>query len=544
MEPSNNKNTAPPADNPFAASGLFMKSADTWSPFKMSAEGFAGGGKTFTLCCAAVGIWMAEGRTGNVILQDTEKSVKFIIPFFRQFGLIEGKNFFVTHSRDLLVWNKLLNLCEQNRGTIFMTDTVTHVYEQMMVQFERDNGRKVKYPQDALVIKPMWKEKFSTPFTNAVNTHLLFTGRAAFEYSMMTDEDTGKKSFEATGVKMRGDNELLYEPDVVLLMERAQHMEDSRVMIARKATVLKDRSRQIDGKEFLLFTEDEQGKKYTDEQLQKNAWSIFEPVYKILATGNKTVEPPTESDKALGTLFTKGGGEAFYQQRLRAERTVEEIVGVYNQWGLGGSGGAEKSVRAILNNLIFNVRSTAGLVEIHPDRLTAGVDTIDYLSRFAAKHMEFIDKAFNASQFDKITDFFTEAKVKYEEELERAKQSQSPTVQLPPSDDDIPEFASKPSPQQPTEAPKPQGAVAPNLGISPEDKKAIEAATTRDTEDTLMDAKKQGDLDAKFAEFGAVISGLSEENRKRVHRAYNTKRTQLRRAGSSKAEEPSQGEMV
>ena len=62
----------PNAPNPFAASGLFVSTADIWTPYKMSFEGFAGAGKTLTMCLVALGIWQAQGKQDNVILVDTE----------------------------------------------------------------------------------------------------------------------------------------------------------------------------------------------------------------------------------------------------------------------------------------------------------------------------------------------------------------------------------------------------------------------------------------------------------------------------------------
>ncbi len=522
-------NQQPPPNNPFMESGFFVSTAQIWTPYKMSFEGFGGAGKTLTMCCVALGIWEAEGKKGNVVLVDTERSAKFIAPFFHQFGLIEGKNFFVTHTRSLQRWGEILKMAESVRGTIFLTDTITHIYEEMLIQFERDQGRRVKYPQDAMIIKPMWKEKFSNPFCQAVNTHLMFTGRAAFEYTMQLDEDTQKKTFEATGVKFRGDNELAYETDVVVLMERLQKMTPDGVETARSATILKDRSRLIDGKQF-VFRPFEPGK---DKQGQMKVWEVFEPVYRLLASGNKNAVLETQADRAMGPLFQKGGGEAFYQQRLRAERTVEEIVGVYSQWGLGGTSGVEKSVRAILNLLVFNSRSTAGLVELHPDVLAAGVETIDHLSRYVAKHMEFVEKSFKASQADKISEFLAEEKKKYQ--AEREKQIEQ--------DDDIPEFASTAGPRStPGDqaspaggvAPKPEGPApdpAPKPTLSDEEKAAIDVAVTRDIESAIMDAKTAMDTDTVFADYGTIIAALSEENRKRIHRAYNAKKKQLKRGG-------------
>lgn len=495
--------------NPFAESGLFVSTGDIWSPFKASLEGFAGGGKTTTMVCIAIGIWIAEGKTGMVALVDTERSAKFIVPLVRQFGLIEGKNFFVTHTRDLRRWGEVLKLCEQNRGSIFMTDTVTHVYEEMLLQFEKDNNRKVKYPQDAMIIKPMWKERFSNPFTAATNTHLLFTGRAAWEYTMMTDEDTGKKSFNATGVKMRGDNELAYEPDVVVLMEHAQKIENGEVMVARQATILKDRSRIIDGGAFIFppfeipQTDDPKERERlqleADRKCQAATWKVFEPVYRMLSSGNRSVEPQTESDKAMGPLFLKGGGEAYYQAKLRAERITEEIGGVYNQWGLGGTGSVEKSVRAILNKLVYNSRSTVGLAELDPDVLHTGFETIEYLARYAAKNMDLIEKSHKAGQYEHIQEFLAEAKSKYLEEKAKAEHER----QEEQDDDDIPAFDSK----------KPA-----DNSISPDVDEALQH---------VRDCKSTADLDEIATQFEKDTS-ISRETRAFLDAAVEQRRGELK----------------
>ncbi len=500
--------------NPFAQSGLFVNTADIWTPYKMSFEGFAGGGKTLTMCCIALGIWEAEGKTGNVVLQDTERSAKFIKPFFHQFGLIEGKNFFVTHSRSLQRWGEILAIAEKQRGTIFLTDTVTHIYEEMMIQFERDNNRKVKYPQDAMIIKPMWKEKFSTPFTAAINTHLLFTGRAAWEYTMSVDEDTGKKEFNATGVKMRGDNELAYEPDVVVLMERLQKITDDGVQTARCATILKDRSRLIDGQQF-VFKPWEKGK---DKEGQIKVWEVFEPVYRLLASGNKDAAVTTDADRSLGPLFQKGAGEAWYQQRVRAERIVEEIGGIYNQWGMGGSGTLEKSLRATLNLMVFGQRTTVSLIELHPDQLRDGADLIDHLVRYAAKNIEPIEKMFKAGQYESMNAFLAEEKDRFIEERNKAT----------PSDDDIPEFKSGSNGNG-------AGKELPlGDGKTPADTAAV---IVENIVQSLKEAESAGRADEIVADLAPVIDKMDPEQRYQVFKARDArklalKKTERRQAGA------------
>lgn len=492
------------SQNPFASSGLFVSTANVWTPFKMSFEGFAGAGKTLTMCCIALGIWEAEGKTGNIVLVDTERSAKFIVPFFHQFGLIEGKNFFVTHTRDLQRWGQILAMAESVRGTIMLTDTVSHVYEEMMIQFERDNGRKVKYPQDAMIIKPMWKEKFSTPFLKANNCHLLFTGRAAWEYTMQEDEDTGKKSFNATGVKMRGDNELAYEPDVVVLMERLQKITTDGVETARCATILKDRSRLIDGQQF-IFKAFEPGK---DKEGQARVWQQFEPVFKLLASGNQTAQPQTEADKAMGPLFQKGNGEAWYQQKLRAERTVEEIKGVFEQWGLGGTGAVEKAIRANLYMLIFNNRTTAALAEMKPDELQAGFEVIEFLARYVARNMEFVEKMFKSGEHEKLHAYLADAQKEYLEHMAQAPTLESQSDQIPDLD-------------VPTE-PKPTA------------KQSAQELAFETIHSGIMNALTQAQADELFnVTYAGQIAAMELPERKRLNQARLARKRQIKNGGQA-----------
>jgi hypothetical protein len=421
------------ASNPFASSGLFVSTADVWTPYKMSFEGFAGAGKTLTMCLVALGIWRAEGKKGHIVLVDTEKSAKFIVPFFRQHGLIEGQNLFVTHTRSLQRWGEILALCEKTRGTIMMTDTVTHVYEEMLVQFERDQKRKVKYPGDAMLIKPMWKEKFSNPFTQAGNCHLLFTGRAAWEYTMSIDEETGKKSFDATGVKMRGDNELAYEPDVVVLMERAQQVIDGQVEVARRATILKDRSRLIDGGVY-YFTPT-----HTWKQGENRVWEVFAPVYQLLASGNQAA-PKNDADKNLGPLF-QGNSQDYWERRRQVDILLEEIDGVYQQW-IPGSGAAEKQLKSFIFQLQFNTSSKSALAERPPAELRRGLEAIEHLAKYVAKHIDHLEKMHKAGEYENIQQFLSEEKSRYE------TGGTAPMAPPPADDDQIPEFGS-PSEKQP-----------------------------------------------------------------------------------------------
>src|SRR5437867_3527131 len=100
-----NGGNSAPSTNPFAASGLFMKSADVWRPAKICFEGWSKSGKSTTMAQVALGIWIAEERKKNVVVVDTEDASLFFRRIFEPEGLIEGQNLFFTPTRSLTDWN-------------------------------------------------------------------------------------------------------------------------------------------------------------------------------------------------------------------------------------------------------------------------------------------------------------------------------------------------------------------------------------------------------------------------------------------------------
>jgi hypothetical protein len=95
-------------------------------------------------------------------------------------------------------------------------------------------------------LKTEWG-KFSDAFVNS-NLHVLMCGRAGFEYDYTTDDETGKKNLEKTGIKMKAESEMGYEPSLLVLMEREMDMD--KMIVRHTARVLKDRSTLLDGRDF------------------------------------------------------------------------------------------------------------------------------------------------------------------------------------------------------------------------------------------------------------------------------------------------------
>jgi hypothetical protein len=380
-----------------------------------------------------LGIWIEDQKKKTVVLQDTDHSAKFIVPLFKHYGLIEGKNFFVTPSRSLIDYRNILELANKEHA-IFMIDTVTHIHAEMLREFSEVKKRPVQYPGDAMILKPEWTQQFTTPFVEAQNCHILFTGRAAWEYGFNINEETNKREFGPTAVKMRGDNELAYEPDVVVLMERLQDI-GKGVITFRRASILKDRSRIIDGKTFDFWP---QGENEEHPELVQwdfePVWKVFRPVYKFLVSGNPVDQKIVPLQSSMGPLFASGSSEGYWERRRQVDVLLEEIDGVYSQW-IPGSKGLDKQIRTIIWSTVFNTRSKSALAERTPGELKAGLEAVEYLAKFVASKHDDLEAMYDAGDYAAMTQFMIAEKNRYDHALAHPEQAQKP-----PADDDIPDF--------------------------------------------------------------------------------------------------------
>jgi hypothetical protein len=91
----------------------------------------------------------------------------------------------------------------------------------------------------------MWRG-FSDVYVNS-ELHCILCGRLGFEYEQYQD-DNGKRQIEKSGVKMRAEKDLGYEPNMLVWMERDMDLHTK--VVSRVATVLKDRSQRLDGRQF------------------------------------------------------------------------------------------------------------------------------------------------------------------------------------------------------------------------------------------------------------------------------------------------------
>lgn len=226
---------------------LFKKAEMTSSYLKAAFMGFAGDGKTFTASELALGLvkLMRERKLElggrPVLFLDTEKGSDWCKPRFDAAGV----ELHVLKTQAFDDGCAAVRAAETD-GSVLIIDSVSHLWKELTQSYMKKMKRTRLTMGDWGYLKQRWSEGFTTPFVNA-KAHIILCGRAGFEYDHYEDDD-GRKQIEKSGVKMKAEGEMGYEPDLVVLMER--DMDVATNIVSRVAHVLKDRADVIDEKKF------------------------------------------------------------------------------------------------------------------------------------------------------------------------------------------------------------------------------------------------------------------------------------------------------
>jgi hypothetical protein len=275
---------------------LFKPAEVTSAYLKMGLLGFAGSGKTKTADLISIGL-IQHLRKLNidyagkpVYFIDTETGSDWIKPDFDAMGV----PLMVAKTRAFVDLLDAVKEAEKN-GAILIADSVTHFWKELCDSYVRSKSKgnstyRLQF-QDWGYLKGEWG-KFTDSFVNS-NLHIILCGRAGFEYDYFEDED-GKKQLEKTGVKMKAEGEMGYEPSLLVMMERHQKIEGNRVVETwREASILKDRSTLLDGKTFAF---DGEGK--TLQQMVNHTFGVFKPHIDRLSLGGKQLGVDTTRTSA------------------------------------------------------------------------------------------------------------------------------------------------------------------------------------------------------------------------------------------------------
>jgi hypothetical protein len=329
--------------------GLFMKAESTSAFLKMGIMGFAGSGKTYTATSTAIGLVEhmrtvgVEGAEKPVFFLDTETGSDWVKPQFE----VADIPLFTAKTRafkDLLAAVKEA----EKDSSLLLVDSISHFWKELCDAYMASKKRNRLQFEDWAFLKGEWG-KFTDLFVNS-SLHIILCGRAGYEYDYFQDE-AGKKQLEKTGIKMKAEGEMGYEPSLLVLMEREMDMETLKVH--RTASIIKDRSTAIDGRKF-----------------HNPTFESFMPHIKYLNLGGKQlgVDTTRNSEATIPPDIRENS-------RVHREVVLDEIQSLITRYYPGQSA-AEKKTKLDLLKHHFNASWTEMERLMPLSDLRAGYDTL------------------------------------------------------------------------------------------------------------------------------------------------------------------------
>ncbi len=360
---------------------MFKKLENNRPFIKMAFQGFAGDGKTYTAVQCAIGLHKQIKSQKPIAIFDTEKAAKALVGVFSDAGIecvVDDEH------RSLKALNEAIAWCENGGADILVIDSITHVWEEFLQAYMTQKKRTRLEFQDWGVIKPQWKQQFSTPFVKA-KIHIFFTGRAGYEYETEKDEQTGKREIHKSGIKMKAETETAFEPDVLVLMEKHQDVLGDVKKITRVATVLKDRTTRTDGKTFTNPT-------YED----------FKPAFDVFLNG----QVKEDSMRQITDTFAENEerGHAWKKER---EILIAEIEKTFDYMKIGTTQEA-KALKAAILNKIFDCKSTDALDAKTNEQLKKGEGLLKGFAEDYISYMEICAASNEKPENAKIAEILSE----------------------------------------------------------------------------------------------------------------------------------------
>lgn len=332
---------------------LFKKAEKTQAYLKAGFLGFAGSGKTYTSTLLAAGL-IELGRQRKLefankpaFFLDTETGSDWVEPQFRDRDI----ELFTSKTRSFSDLMTAVREAEKD-GSILIVDSITHIWRDLCESYlRRKKRRRLEFP-DWSVLKDEWG-KFTDAFVNSA-VHMILCGRAGYEYDFLEDSD-GKKQLEKTGIKMKAESEMGYEPSLLVLMERETEPGDLK-KIVRVAHVLKDRATKIDGQAFPNPT-----------------FEAFLPHVEFLNLGGAHLG--VDTSRTSDEMFDDNGDSRWRWERTQRAIAIEEIEAeIAREWP--GQDKDAKVAKAEFVEEIFGTRSWTAVKEMRWERIEKARDQV------------------------------------------------------------------------------------------------------------------------------------------------------------------------
>lgn len=329
---------------------IFTPAEHSQAFLKAGIMGLQGSGKTYTATEIAIGLVEHLRKLNQadsnkpIAFFDTETGSDWMLKRFKEAGIPLLRS----RSRALV---DLCNGMQEATGTcsVLLIDSITHFWTRFVEEYVERSGRRWLEFSDWNFLKKEWR-RFTDLFVNAP-LHCIMCGRQGYEYDYFEKED-GKSELQKTGVKMKAEAETGYEPSILIMMESRQRVVEDAPARGRKkktaaklhvsgidriATILKDRSQLLDGRQFVNPT-----------------FADFLPHIEQLAFGHRH---EAIEDRNNAALFSDQGNQTRYAKEKREKDIALEEIGEVIKKHHAGQDKASKDERGMLLEKFFGTRA-------------------------------------------------------------------------------------------------------------------------------------------------------------------------------------------
>lgn len=329
---------------------IFSKQESTQAYLKSGILGFAGSGKTYTATDIAIGLIkhlkaanLPEGSR-PIFFLDTETGSDYVAKRIRE----EGCELFTAKTRAFKDLIPAIKEAETSAG-VMIIDSITHFWREFTEAYAKRKNRTRLQFDDWSYLKQEWG-KFTDAYINS-SAHILLCGRAGYEYDYFEDE-SGKKQLEKTGIKMKAETEMGYEPSLLILMERELDMDTKQVF--RVGHILKERFGLIDGKSF-----------------KNPTFENFMPHITSLNLGGKQLGIDTTRNSED---MIEGGEDSWPQEKRHREILCEEIKNFMIKNNLDGTSSDVKKRRLSLLESSFGTGAWTAIENMRSEQIKDGLE--------------------------------------------------------------------------------------------------------------------------------------------------------------------------
>lgn len=329
---------------------LLQKAVPEVAYLKAGLLGFGGSGKTRTASEIAIGLAKEYGGGKPVAFFDTETGSDYVLPLFGKHGvdLVRVKT---------QAFSDLIEFMKEAEAecSVAIIDSISHVWKELQESYKRKKKIKDLQFQDWGPLKLEWAQ-FTEAYVNSA-LHVVLCGRAAYEYDFEIS-DRGKRELLKTGVKMRAESELGFEPSLLLEMERLAS--DDLHGLIHRCHVLKDRTDTMHGGPY-----------------DNPTYETFRPFISALNIGGS--HRGVDTSRTSEGMFD-GPDYSRHEYRQRVDILIEKIDDALARAGLKGTSAAATKRR---HEVVVEAFGTGSRTELerktHPDKLEAGLMRLNEL---------------------------------------------------------------------------------------------------------------------------------------------------------------------